>query len=143
MGIAANVALVLAGSWVKWVNSALAGGSTQASRGHAGRLGSLICTCWCSAPLRRDTPAGLLRLPEPAAHGLLRSPSASFARRIAPGNVQVCAFACFSAHMVRASTPLSRLHRLQVMLNYLVGGIVAMTGVMMASKFALDRWAQC
>ena len=34
MGIAANVALVLAGSWVKWVNAnlvPLAGGSTQAS----------------------------------------------------------------------------------------------------------------
>lgn len=32
MGIAANVALVLSGSWVKWVNAALvpaAGGSTQ------------------------------------------------------------------------------------------------------------------
>jgi hypothetical protein len=32
MGIAANVALVLAGSWVKWVNGTLANGSTQASR---------------------------------------------------------------------------------------------------------------
>ena len=30
MGIAANVALVLAGSWVKWVNGTLAGGNTQA-----------------------------------------------------------------------------------------------------------------
>lgn len=59
MGIAANVALVLAGSWVKWVNAnlvPLAGGSTQA------------------------------------------------------------------------------------MLNYLVGGIVCLTGVMMAAKFALDNW---
>lgn len=59
MGIAANVALVLAGSWVKFVNSSLvpaAGGSTQA------------------------------------------------------------------------------------MLNFLVGGIVCLTGVMMAAKFALDNW---
>ncbi|KAL4430786.1 hypothetical protein ABPG75_006042 [Micractinium tetrahymenae] len=59
MGIAANVALVLAGSWVKFVNSSLvpaAGGGTQA------------------------------------------------------------------------------------MLNFLVGGIVCLTGVMMAAKFALDNW---
>ncbi|KAL4419151.1 hypothetical protein ABPG77_009127 [Micractinium sp. CCAP 211/92] len=59
MGIAANVALVLAGSWVKFVNSNLvpaAGGSTQA------------------------------------------------------------------------------------MLNFLVGGIVCLTGVMMAAKFVLDKW---
>ncbi|PRW58365.1 ADP,ATP carrier 1 isoform A [Chlorella sorokiniana] len=59
MGIAANVALVLSGSWVKWVNATLvpaAGGSTQA------------------------------------------------------------------------------------MLNYLIGTIVLATGVMMAAKFALDRW---
>lgn len=59
MGIAANVALVLAGSWVKWVNSnlvPLAGGSTQA------------------------------------------------------------------------------------MLNYLMGGVVVLTGVMMGAKFSLDNW---
>jgi hypothetical protein len=40
MGIAANVALVLAGSWVKWVNATLvpaAGGSTQVG-------GGLLCS---------------------------------------------------------------------------------------------------
>jgi hypothetical protein len=33
----------------------------------------------------------------------------------------------------------SALPALQVMLNYLVGGIVGLTGVMMAAKFVLDK----
>lgn len=44
--------------------------------------------------------------------------------------------ALLSAH---AGTHTHTLLPLQAMLNYLVGGIVCLTGVMMAAKFALDK----
>lgn len=117
MGIAANVALVLAGSWVKFVNSHLvpaAGGSTQVGARAAPRLqlllqldpaGGLLCPrCGTTLGLLLGTP------PHARRHGV--GPT--------PGGVP-------------------RLPPEQVMLNFLVGGIVCLTGVMMAAKFALDK----
>ena len=51
MGIAANVALVLAGSWVKWVNGTLTGGNTQAMLNYlVGGIvlltGVMMCAKW-------------------------------------------------------------------------------------------------
>ena len=46
--------------------------------------------------------------------------------------------ACFQT-LLPAALCCSALPALQVMLNYLVGGIVGLTGVMMAAKFVLDK----
>jgi len=122
MGIAANVALVLSGSWIKWVNShlvPLAGGTTQASA-----IVQHMCTaCWGLRSGMLTNRLGLALDPISC-----RSATDRHGRHCWPRGA-------YLASPVAPACPCW----VQAMLNYLVGSIVCLTGVMLAAKWALDK----